>query len=947
MLTARARGVSPLHALALSSIVIAIGLWQSSCGGSGGGSGGGGANVVPNANFTAAPTQGPRPLDVQFANTTTGPVTDWLWEFGDGTTSTLEDPLHQYADAGSYTVKLTATGPGGVDDLTRQDYVQVFAPLADVSFESQTAGSAPAAPWFAFYGAGGSVGHVLLSAAGGGDNGMPSNGQLWCELGAESTDTTLPPGSGAGATPITGAGISQEFTYPVGQSVLQLDALFVNAEGHAQSAHNDWMSVDVSDGATTFSVYRRDTFSATASTSTLHAGHITTPLESVTADLAQLFPASKPTTLFTLSVQVGNGGDGTDPSHGYVDHVRFAAPGAPLTVQFNATPQIVEVGLPVSFADHTQGAPTAWSWDFGDGLASTSQNVMHAYAQPGVYDVRLRVSAPGAAAELLRDDLVSVFAPNGNVDFDAAPRSAAVNETVTFTNLSSGAFVSWTWDFGDGQTFLQTNQATPVLHAYTSAALYSVRLTGKFQNNTTVFNFKPDFIDVLAVPAITTQPQDKTVNVGQTATFTVVATGTALHYEWSKKTPPSTTFLVIPSAPDLPSYITPATTGGDDGEQFRVRVFNAVDEVTSNAATLTVISPPVITQQPQDQTVCAGATAMFSVNATGHGLSYQWRKDGNNIGGATGSSYITPPTAILDDGALFSVVVSNAAANVPSADATLTVHSIPVITQQPQNKTVCAGTTALFSITATGVGLTYQWHRNGNIISGATSRSYLTPPTTIGDDGDVFSVSVANTCGSVPSSNATLTVTPIPVITQQPVDAYVIVGATAQFSVTATGPSLTYQWLKNGSIIAGATSSAYTTPVTVIGDSGAQYSVVVTSACAAVPSNSAVLHVAPTWTSIFAGSLSGCAGCHNGTPSSATFSMMNATTAYANMFGIATTQGNSCAGTQRIHAFNPADSSLYNTVLPTYPTSCIMFQMGALTAQKRQQIFDYIKAGAP
>jgi len=153
--------------------------------------------------------------------------------------------------------------------------------------------------------------------------------------------------------------------------------------------------------------------------------------------------------------------------------------------------------------------------------------------------------------------------------------------------------------------------------------------------------------------------------------------------------------------------------------------------------TLTVNAAPVaptITTQPGSQTVTAGQTASFSVAATGTApLSYQWRKNGVAISGATLSSYTTAATASSDNGALFTVVVSNTAGNVTSNAATLTVSAAPVaptITTQPANQTVTAGQTATFAVVASGTApLGYQWQKNGVGIAGATAASYTTQAT--------------------------------------------------------------------------------------------------------------------------------------------------------------------------------------------------------------------------
>jgi hypothetical protein len=140
-------------------------------------------------------------------------------------------------------------------------------------------------------------------------------------------------------------------------------------------------------------------------------------------------------------------------------------------------------------------------------------------------------------------------------------------------------------------------------------------------------------------------------------------------------------------------------------------------------------------------------------------LHYQWRKSGVNILEATNSSYTTPATVAADNGSVFSVIVSNNGGSVTSHNATLTVRTPPTITTQPANKTVRAGQTAKFSVTAAGTTpLHYQWMKNGVNIIGATGSSYTTPPTTAADNGALFAVIVSNAAGSVTSNNAILTV---------------------------------------------------------------------------------------------------------------------------------------------------------------------------------------------
>jgi hypothetical protein len=162
------------------------------------------------------------------------------------------------------------------------------------------------------------------------------------------------------------------------------------------------------------------------------------------------------------------------------------------------------------------------------------------------------------------------------------------------------------------------------------------------------------------------------VTAGQTASFSVVAAGTApLGYQWQKNG------ANIAGATSS-SYTTPVTTTGDSGSTFDVVVSNTAGTVTSSAATLTVNAAsvaPTITTPPANQTVTAGQIASFSVVAAGTApLGYQWQKNGANIAGATSSSYTTPVTTTADSGSTFRAVVSNTAGTVTSSAATLSVN---------------------------------------------------------------------------------------------------------------------------------------------------------------------------------------------------------------------------------------------------------------------------------
>jgi acid phosphatase len=221
-------------------------------------------------------------------------------------------------------------------------------------------------------------------------------------------------------------------------------------------------------------------------------------------------------------------------------------------------------------------------------------------------------------------------------------------------------------------------------------------------------------------PSIITQPANQTVTAGQTATFTVVATGTApLSYQWSKNG-------ATVSGATSSTYTTPTTTTSDSGAQFTVLVSNSAGSVTSAAATLTVNAAavaPTITTQPANQTVTAGQTATFTVVATGTApLSYQWQKNGANIAGAISASYTTAATTSSDSGAQFIVLVSNSAGSTTSNAATLTVVSPPptglfghiavVVEENTNYSSVTSSSMPYLSGLMTQYGLATQYYAN-------------------------------------------------------------------------------------------------------------------------------------------------------------------------------------------------------------------------------------------
>ncbi len=296
-------------------------------------------------------------------------------------------------------------------------------------------------------------------------------------------------------------------------------------------------------------------------------------------------------------------------------------------------------------------------------------------------------------------------------------------------------------------------------------------------------------------------------------------------------------------------------------QALRGQVVMLIFEVTANGSALApkvgiddisigTCVAPTITSQPASATRCTGGSAGFTVIGTGSPApSFQWRRgstnlsNGGNISGATSASLVINPVGTGNAAADYNCVLTNSCGNATTSNATLAVNVAPTITSQPSDLTRCTGTSVTFAVAATGTPApTYQWRRNGMNIPGATDTTYHITSVVPGDGGR-YDCIVTNSCGSVTSSAAELTVLTAPLITESPVSQIISTGGTVGFSVTATGtPSPTHQWRKNTVDIGGATSSTFTIGPVVPGDAGS-YDCVVSNTCGSAPSQAALLAV--------------------------------------------------------------------------------------------------------
>ena len=536
-----------------------------------------------------------------------------------------------------------------------------------------------------------------------------------------------------------------------------------------------------------------------------------------------------------------------------------AAPAAAPVIS-SATSASVAVGAAFTYTIVATNSPTAYAaagLPLGLSVDPTSGAITGTPSVAGSYAVTLTATgAGGTSAPVTLSLTVGALAPITSAASATGSLGAAFSYTVTAATVTpavtsfniSGLPVGLTADTTTGAL-----AGTP-----TTVGTYAVSLSA---NNAT--GTGP--VSVLTL----------TIGIRPAVTSLATATGTAgtpFTYSITADNGPITAY----AATGLPGGLTVnAGTGLISGTPtvagtFPVSLTATNAFGTGSATTLTVTlaaapvlgggggggggggfagTAPAVTAQPVAQTVIEGGAATFTVVASGTAtLTYQWRKDGAAVSGATGATLTLSGAKPADAGA-YSVLVGNAFGSTVSASALLTVTVVitpPTITTQPAGRTVPTGDPATFTVVATGTEpLAYQWRKAGTAIAGATAATFTISAAQLTDNG-AYSVVVTNAAGSVTSAVATLQVEPVavaPSLTTQPVAQTAAIGGNVTFSVAATGTGpLSYQWKKDGVALVGATAATFTVSNAQGADAGA-YSVTVTNAAGTVTSNAVTLTV--------------------------------------------------------------------------------------------------------
>ena len=528
--------------------------------------------------------------------------------------------------------------------------------------------------------------------------------------------------------------------------------------------------------------------------------------------------------------------------------------------------QTVNMGSAVSFTVAASGSPApTFQWQKNGSAISGATSATLALsnvqaADAGSYTA-VATNSAGSATSSAATLTVQAAAVAPSITTQPSSQTVTAGAAVSFTVAASGTPTPTLQWLKNGAVIAGATSGTLALSNVQAADAGSYTAVATNSAGTATSSAAVLTVQAAAVaPAFTTQPTNQTVTAGSAVSFTVAASGTpAPTYQWQKNgaaiagaTSPTLSLSNVQAA-DAGSYTAVAT--------------NSAGTATSSAATLTVQAAPppntapTITTQPSSQSATVGGAVIFTFSASGNPApTYQWRKDGAAVAGATGATLSLGSVQLTDAGS-YTVVVSNSAGTVTSSAATLTVQAAavaPSITTQPTSQVVTAGASVTFTVAASGSPPpTFQWRKNGANLAGATGAAFTIAAAATGDAG-TYTVLVSNSAGSVVSAAATLVVgTPAtggPAITANLPAQTVVTGHNLSFSAQSlTG---TYQWqlstdggsswanVANGGAYSGATSSTLTISGATSAMNGALYRYIVTDSNGSSTSNAAQLTVA-------------------------------------------------------------------------------------------------------
>ncbi|MEI8088084.1 MAG: immunoglobulin domain-containing protein [Opitutaceae bacterium] len=467
-------------------------------------------------------------------------------------------------------------------------------------------------------------------------------------------------------------------------------------------------------------------------------------------------PTSAGQFLLSLTAWESAGAKNTSTTFTYVINIA-AAPNSAPTISTQPTSKTVPVGGTAQFTSAASGSPTpTLQWFKGStaiaGATSTILTISGATsADAATYTLVATNSQGSATSNAVTLTVTGGVTAGPTITSQPTDVNVSIGGSATFTAFVSGlSDISYKWYKNN----VELSGANSPVFTISSVNLLDVGIynfTAKDSSGSVTSSGAA--LTINSSPVIITQPNSQTLIAGANASFTVSVSGTPPPiFQWKKNG------LDIPGQTD--ATLSLINIQSSSAGIYTVIATNLYGSATSNAATLSVNVPPVITAQPSSQTVSVGANVTFSLSATGSPSPVlQWKKNGLIISGQTNTTLTLTNIQTSDQGS-YTCVATNLVGSVTSSTASLSINSVadaPVITAQPVSITASVGTAATLSVVATG-SPSYQWRKNGVFIPGATNSS-LSFLKLLASDTATYDVVATNASGTVMSPAATLIVT--------------------------------------------------------------------------------------------------------------------------------------------------------------------------------------------
>jgi gliding motility-associated-like protein len=550
-------------------------------------------NAKPTAAFSATNrTACAPPLTVDFVNTSTSGA-NYNWDFGDGGTSTLQNPSHTYTTYGVFNVRLTVTNAAGCSAvLTLGGYVRILAPVVSIT-NLPKRGCAPLTTTFT---------STITSPD-------PVVSYLWY-LGDGSTSTLQNPTNtyAAGSYNIklvitTAGGCKDSATIIAGVIADEKPSPNFSATPRVACAKFDINFFDLSTGNPTRWLW--DFGDGGVSTEQNPRHHY------------------EDTGFFSIRLIIWN--NSCPDTITFTNYVYINPPVAAFIKAFTC-------GIPktITFTDHSVG-PDEWLWNFGDGTTSTLQNVIHTYADTGTYNIKLIVVNHTTGCTDETTQLIRIVDEKAN--FAASDTMICRNSSTVFSAIGNapGTIANYDWDFGDGLT----GTGSSLTHIYTNAGLFTVTLIITDISGCKDTLTKPQYIRINGPVAAFTIPNAGSCK-NTTVTFTDQSTDDGIHpittWVWNYGDGITETRF---SGPFSHSY---SISGSFD---VTLKTIDALGCTDSTLITHTIIvSNPLAGFTPSDTVSCANRTINFSNTSTGPNLTYLWNFGNGDTSTATNPSYV-------------------------------------------------------------------------------------------------------------------------------------------------------------------------------------------------------------------------------------------------------------------------------------------------------------------